>query len=61
MTQPFHNPEDLSDDNETLETNFHDQEPDIQNDDDPDRWHHAPVRARRGPRRPPPRKRHYEE
>jgi hypothetical protein len=61
MTEPLRDPDELSHEKETAGTNYHDEEQEIQNDEEPNRAAARPAPRRKTERRPPPRKRHYED
>jgi hypothetical protein len=61
MTDTFRDPDDRAHDRDTPGTNYHDEEQEIQNDEASRRPTGRPMRPRKIERRPPPRKRHYED
>jgi hypothetical protein len=61
MTQPNLDPDEVSHQKEILDNNYHDEELEIQNDEEPGHRSSLPLPSRKAVRRPPPRKRYYQE
>jgi hypothetical protein len=62
MTAPFRDPDELS--SEKAGSNYHDEDQEIQDDEAPGQGHRSArpaTRPKADRRRPPPRKRHYED
>jgi hypothetical protein len=59
MTQPNRDPDEVSHQKELEDSNYHDEEPEVANDEV--RGPRKTLMPRNTPRRPPPRKRHYED
>jgi hypothetical protein len=61
MTNPIRDPDDLSHEKDMPANNYHDEEPEIQNDDVPVHRPNQPTSPRRPTRRPPPKRWYHED
>jgi hypothetical protein len=61
MTNPLRDPDDRSHEKDMPGSNYHDEDQEIQNDEEPTRPTNRPIPRRKAERRLPPRKRHYED
>jgi hypothetical protein len=61
VIEPLRDPDELSHEKDIAATNYHDEEQEIENDEGPSRPAARLVPRRKTERRPPPRKRHYED
>jgi hypothetical protein len=61
MATPIRDPDELSHEKETPTSNFHDEEPEIQEDDVPGHRPSQSATPRRPTRRPPPKRWYHED
>ena len=61
MTHPLRDPDDLVRENDKDNNNYHDEDLDIRNDEAPAQRGNRSVPHRPAARRPPPRRRYYED